>query len=261
MWQHFNVLRGLKPPLDLSTKIFGQSVRLPFFPSPTAGQRMWHPSGEACVAKVAMEKGMAYGLSSLATTSISEAAQACPRGPKVFQLYVWKDRGLLRQVISQVGLHECTSRGSEVRTCTSIHRDRCTYTSVRVHIHAHTQSRIQSARRTPQCQHAPAAHDPAPRGGSGSDARGTTKRQHTAAPKPVRSGLLRFTLYAHTQRARRRGRPDSTRWRSLSTSPGAFHPRLACRSARSATLPNIRYTRARTRRHGNSIPRGWVWES
>ena len=100
--QHFNVLRGLKPPLNLSTKIFGKSVRLPFFPSPTAGQRMWHPSGEACVAKVAMEKGMAYGLSSLATTSISEAAQACPRGPKVFQLYVWKDRGLLRQVISQV---------------------------------------------------------------------------------------------------------------------------------------------------------------
>ncbi len=39
---HFDVLAGLKPPLDLSTKIFGQDVKLPFFACPTAGNRMFH---------------------------------------------------------------------------------------------------------------------------------------------------------------------------------------------------------------------------
>ena len=28
---HFDVLAGLSPPLDLSTKIFGKDVKLPFF--------------------------------------------------------------------------------------------------------------------------------------------------------------------------------------------------------------------------------------
>jgi isopentenyl diphosphate isomerase/L-lactate dehydrogenase-like FMN-dependent dehydrogenase len=39
---HFHILSGLKPPLDLRTKIFGQDVKLPFFGCPTAGNRMFH---------------------------------------------------------------------------------------------------------------------------------------------------------------------------------------------------------------------------
>jgi hypothetical protein len=39
---HFNVLAGIKPPLDLSTKILGQDASLPFFGCPTAGNRMFH---------------------------------------------------------------------------------------------------------------------------------------------------------------------------------------------------------------------------
>ena len=42
---HYKILAGIKPPLDLSTKIFGQDVKLPFFGCPTAGNRMFHWEG------------------------------------------------------------------------------------------------------------------------------------------------------------------------------------------------------------------------
>jgi len=69
---HFHVLSGLKPPLDLSTKIFGKDVKLPFFTCPTAGNRMFHTDGETATAKAAQNHGTLYGLSSLATTSITD---------------------------------------------------------------------------------------------------------------------------------------------------------------------------------------------
>jgi isopentenyl diphosphate isomerase/L-lactate dehydrogenase-like FMN-dependent dehydrogenase len=45
---HFKVLSGLKPPLDLSTNLFGHKLNIPFFASPTAGQRMFHDEGGMC---------------------------------------------------------------------------------------------------------------------------------------------------------------------------------------------------------------------
>eukprot|EP00977_Amphora_coffeiformis_P007651 scaffold1690_cov182-Amphora_coffeaeformis.AAC.8 len=97
---HYKILAGIKPPLDLSTKIFGQDVKLPFFGCPTAGNRMFHWEGEAAAAKAAEHHGTMYGLSSLATTGILEIGKL-HNGPKVFQLYVWKDRELVKEVIDK----------------------------------------------------------------------------------------------------------------------------------------------------------------
>ncbi|GMI58393.1 hypothetical protein ScalyP_jg2606 [Parmales sp. scaly parma] len=97
---HFHVLAGLSPPLDLSTKVFGKDVKLPFFGCPTAGNRMFHTEGELAAAKAAEHHGTLYGLSSLATTGIDTIGSAF-KGPKVFQLYVWKDRELLRDVLQK----------------------------------------------------------------------------------------------------------------------------------------------------------------
>jgi L-lactate dehydrogenase (cytochrome) len=97
---HYKVLAGIKPPLDLSTKIFGMDVDLPFFGCPTAGNRMFHWEGEAAAAKAAETHGTLYGLSSLATTGIDEISKL-HKGPKVFQLYVWKDRELVKDVIAK----------------------------------------------------------------------------------------------------------------------------------------------------------------
>jgi len=97
---HYHVLAGLKPPLDLSTKVFGEKVSLPFFACPTAGNRMFHHEGESAAARAAQHHGTLYGLSSLGTTSIDDIAKM-HTGPKVFQLYVWKDRGLVQEVIAK----------------------------------------------------------------------------------------------------------------------------------------------------------------
>ena len=99
---HFNVLSGLKPPLDMSTKVFGEKVSLPFFACPTAGNRMFHNEGESAVAKASAHHDSLYCLSSLATTSIPDISKILPEGhPKLFQLYVWRDRELLRDVLQQ----------------------------------------------------------------------------------------------------------------------------------------------------------------
>jgi len=97
---HYKILSGLKPPLDLRTKIFGKDVDLPFFGCPTAGNRMFHWEGETAAAKAAEHHGTMYGLSSLATTGIEEIGKI-HNGPKVFQLYVWKDRELVKEVIAK----------------------------------------------------------------------------------------------------------------------------------------------------------------
>jgi len=97
---HYKVLTGLKPPINMSTKIFGQNVRIPFFASPTAGNRMFHWEGEIATANAAEHHGSLFGLSSLATTGITDIGRI-HQGPKVFQLYVWKDHELLRDVINQ----------------------------------------------------------------------------------------------------------------------------------------------------------------
>lgn len=100
---HFGILNGLQPPLDLSTKLFGKHVQLPFFTCPTAGNQMFHHQGELAVAKVAHDFGAAYVMSSLSTTGISEIAQAhqSHKLPTVFQLYVWRDREIVRDVLQQ----------------------------------------------------------------------------------------------------------------------------------------------------------------
>lgn len=97
---HYKILAGIKPPLDMSTKIFGMDVTLPFFGCPTAGNRMFHWEGETAAAKAAQHHGTLYGLSSLATTGITEIGEL-HKGPKVFQLYVWKDRELVKEVIAK----------------------------------------------------------------------------------------------------------------------------------------------------------------
>lgn len=76
---HYHVLAGLQPPLDLSSKVFGCDVKLPFFACPTAGNRMFHHEGESAAAAAAAHHGTLYGLSSLGTTSITDIAKMCAR--------------------------------------------------------------------------------------------------------------------------------------------------------------------------------------
>ncbi|KAG7339076.1 glycolate oxidase [Nitzschia inconspicua] len=97
---------------SLSTNLFGHSVDLPFFSCPTAGNKMFHVQGEEAVAQVAYERGTVYVMSSLSTTSFDDINKVIPTTtkttPKVFQLYVWKDRDLVKDLLHQAKSHGFT---------------------------------------------------------------------------------------------------------------------------------------------------------
>ena len=86
--------------IDLSTRVFGQDIAVPFFCAPTAMSRLFHHVGEPAVARAAERAGTMYSLSSMSTASIEEAA-AATAGPKLFQVYVFKDRGLNREFVQR----------------------------------------------------------------------------------------------------------------------------------------------------------------
>ena len=86
--------------IDTRTTLFGQSIEWPLLISPTGGSKLFHGAGEPAVARAAERFGMIYSLSTLGTTTIEDAAQAADC-PKMYQIYVFKDRGLTAEHIER----------------------------------------------------------------------------------------------------------------------------------------------------------------
>ncbi len=87
--------------IDTGTSVMGAPMRLPFFISPTATSRLFHRrGGERAVARAAQAAGVVYTCSTLASTSMEDIARAHD-GPRWFQLYVWKDRALVRETLAR----------------------------------------------------------------------------------------------------------------------------------------------------------------
>jgi len=96
--------------VDPTTTILGRPAPLPLVLAPTGFTRAAHPDGELAVARAAARAGIPYALSTLATRSIEEVAAASadalgdplgPPGRLWFQVYVWRDRGLVREMIER----------------------------------------------------------------------------------------------------------------------------------------------------------------
>lgn len=83
-----------------ATHVLGQPIEWPVFCSPTGGSRVFHPDGELAVARAAAKMGIFYGLATTSTFSLEEVA-AVSAGPKLFQLYIFKDRDLTRELIAR----------------------------------------------------------------------------------------------------------------------------------------------------------------
>jgi L-lactate dehydrogenase (cytochrome) len=93
------VLRDVSQ-IDLSTNIFGQNCKLPFFLAPTGMSRLFHHEKELAVARAAETFGTFYSLSTLGTTSLEEVSQTIAT-PKMFQIYILKDRGLTMEFVER----------------------------------------------------------------------------------------------------------------------------------------------------------------
>ena len=98
--------------IDTTTTVFGQPSPLPFFIAPTAASRLFHPKeGELAVARAAQKAGIAYSASTLASQKLADISAAAPDVPKIIQIYVWKDRGVVKEFLVQGGDPTGTGRG------------------------------------------------------------------------------------------------------------------------------------------------------
>jgi L-lactate dehydrogenase (cytochrome) len=86
--------------IDTSTTLLGRPLPLPAVLAPTGFTRIATPGGELDVARAAARAGLPYTLSTLATRSIEEVAEVSS-GPKWFQVYVWRDRGLVAEMLAR----------------------------------------------------------------------------------------------------------------------------------------------------------------
>jgi len=121
-----NVLAGVDR-VDIGTTVMGQKLGMPFFLAPTALQRLFHHDGERAVGAAAEKFNTLFGISSLGTVSIEEIGSSI-RTPKLFQLYVHKDKELTRSMIDR-----CKGAGFEalaltVDTIVGGNRERDLYT-------------------------------------------------------------------------------------------------------------------------------------
>ena len=86
--------------IDLSTTVLGQKIAFPLFLAATAMHKLYHHHGERATAKAAEKMDTMFGTSTMATTSIEEIGKLT-NGPKLFQLYIHKDRGLTDNLIER----------------------------------------------------------------------------------------------------------------------------------------------------------------
>ena len=93
------VLRDVST-VDTSTTLLGRPMAFPFVVAPTGFTRIAHSEGELAVARAAGRADVPYTLSTLGTRSIEEVAGVHP-GRNWFQVYVWKDRGLVEEMVQR----------------------------------------------------------------------------------------------------------------------------------------------------------------
>ena len=100
-----SVLAGDVSNVDLSTRLLGQRIDWPVILSPAGAARLFHCDGELAVARAAARSGTIFALSTMSNTSLEDVAVATP-APKIFQLYIFRDRSVTRELVER-----CKSAG------------------------------------------------------------------------------------------------------------------------------------------------------
>jgi L-lactate dehydrogenase (cytochrome) len=121
-----NVLAGVET-IDMSTSVMGRKIDMPLMLSPTALQRVFHWQGERAVGAVAQDMNTWFGISSLATVSIEEIGRTIA-SPKMFQLYIHKDKGLNQALVERCKAAQFDAITLTVDTIVSGNRERCQQT-------------------------------------------------------------------------------------------------------------------------------------
>jgi L-lactate dehydrogenase (cytochrome) len=86
--------------VSTATRVLGVDLEWPLISAPTGASRFYHPDGELAAARAAAKAGIMYSAATMSTHSL-EAIAAASTGPKLFQLYIFKDRGVTRALIER----------------------------------------------------------------------------------------------------------------------------------------------------------------
>jgi 4-hydroxymandelate oxidase len=84
--------------IDTRVTLFGREQPFPILLAPAAYHKLAHPDGEIATAKGAGAAGATFVVSTSATTSLEDVAQAATQ-PLWFQLYVQADRDFTRELV------------------------------------------------------------------------------------------------------------------------------------------------------------------
>ena len=82
-----------------ATTVLGEEISMPLIVAPVAFQRVAHPEGEVAMARAARAAGTIMCYSTLATSTPAEVAETGAQ--RWFQLYVFRDEGVTRNLIAQ----------------------------------------------------------------------------------------------------------------------------------------------------------------
>jgi 4-hydroxymandelate oxidase len=96
---YYRVLAGVGIR-QMSTTMLGQEISMPIAVAPTAFHRLACDDGEVATARAAKAAGTLFILSSLSNTAM-EQVFAAAASPKWFQLYVYKDREITRDLVQR----------------------------------------------------------------------------------------------------------------------------------------------------------------
>src|ERR1700674_3628931 len=88
------------PNCELSTRVLGFDLSLPFLLAPVGYSRLMHPGGEVAAARAAGAAGTAYILSTISGHKL-EDVRAASRGPVFYQLYLMGGRAAAEAVIER----------------------------------------------------------------------------------------------------------------------------------------------------------------
>jgi L-lactate dehydrogenase (cytochrome) len=109
--------------IQMQTTLFGKPVDWPVMIAPTGASRLFNAGGEPAVVRAAEKFGMPYSLSTVGTTTIEDVGVIGDH-PKIFQIYVFRDREMTRAFIERCKASKYTALCLTVDTPVAGNRER-----------------------------------------------------------------------------------------------------------------------------------------
>ena len=86
--------------VDVSATLLGRPPAVRHVLAPVGFPRLLHPDGELAAARAAARAGLPYSLSTMSSRSIEEV-RGVSDGRLFFQVYAWRDRGLVEEMVDR----------------------------------------------------------------------------------------------------------------------------------------------------------------